>query len=72
MSAKAIGRSLQAPRGWPSVIEANLDAGKLTITTLDPESVVRRLLAADPQLRQLEVRQAALADAFTELTKDAA
>jgi ABC-type multidrug transport system ATPase subunit/peptidoglycan/LPS O-acetylase OafA/YrhL len=64
--------SAEDVRGWPSVIEANLDAGKLALTTLDSESVVRRLLATDPQLRQLEVRQAALADAFTELTKDAA
>ncbi len=59
-------------RGWPSVLEASGDARKLTITAADGESVVRRLLAADPGLRQLEVRQAALAEAFTELTKEAA
>jgi ABC-type multidrug transport system ATPase subunit/peptidoglycan/LPS O-acetylase OafA/YrhL len=59
-------------RRWPGVIEASRDAQKLTITAIDAESVVRRLLAADPALRHLEVRPAALADAFTELTKEAA
>jgi ABC-type multidrug transport system ATPase subunit len=59
-------------RRWPSVIDASRDAHKLTITAVDAESVVRRLLAADDGLRHLEVRQAALADAFTELTKRAA
>ena len=42
------------------------------ITAVDAESVVRQLLAADASVRQLEVRQADLADAFTELTKQAA
>jgi ABC-type multidrug transport system ATPase subunit len=59
-------------RRWPSVIDASRDAHKLAITAVDAESVVRRLLAADDGLRHLEVRQAALADAFTELTKRAA
>jgi ABC-type multidrug transport system ATPase subunit len=59
-------------RRWPSVIDASRDERKLTITAVDAESVVRRLLASDQTLRQLEVRQAALAEAFTELTKEAA
>jgi ABC-type multidrug transport system ATPase subunit len=59
-------------RRWPSVLDASRDANKLSITAVDGESVVRRLLAADEDLRHLEVRQAALADAFTELTKEAA
>ncbi|HTC45427.1 MAG TPA: acyltransferase family protein [Steroidobacteraceae bacterium] len=59
-------------RLWPGVIEAIREAHKLVITTADAESVVRRLLAADASVRQLEVRQADLADAFTELTKQAA
>jgi len=33
---------------------------------------VRRLLAEDSALRQLEVRQASLAEAFSEITKEAA
>jgi ABC-type multidrug transport system ATPase subunit/peptidoglycan/LPS O-acetylase OafA/YrhL len=59
-------------RLWPGVIDATQDAHKLMITALDAESVVRRLLAADASVRQLEVRPADLADAFTELTKQAA
>jgi ABC-type multidrug transport system ATPase subunit/peptidoglycan/LPS O-acetylase OafA/YrhL len=59
-------------RLWPGVIDATQDAHKLIITAVDAESVVRRLLAADGSVRQLEVRQADLADAFTELTKEAA
>lgn len=42
------------------------------VTASDAEAVVRRLLAADPSLSQLEVQQASLAEAFTELTKEAA
>jgi ABC-type multidrug transport system ATPase subunit len=59
-------------RGWPDVVAASGDAGRLTITVVDAEPVVRRLLAADAGLRDLEVRQAGLAEAFTQLTKEAA
>ena len=59
-------------RRWPSVLEASRDAQKLTITAADGESVVRRLLAADHELSHLEVRPAALSEAFAELTKEAA
>ena len=59
-------------RLWPGVIDATQDAHRLMITAVDAESVVRRLLASDASVRQLEVRQADLAEAFTELTKQAA
>jgi ABC-type multidrug transport system ATPase subunit/peptidoglycan/LPS O-acetylase OafA/YrhL len=59
-------------RGWPSVVAVELDARRMHITAIDAESVVRRLLGADSSLRDLEVRQAGLAEAFTELTKEAA
>ncbi len=59
-------------RQWPGVTQATRDARHLHITAVDAESVVRRLLAADPCLADLEVRQAGLAEAFTELTKEAA
>jgi ABC-type multidrug transport system ATPase subunit/peptidoglycan/LPS O-acetylase OafA/YrhL len=59
-------------RLWPGVLDVTQDAHKLMIIAIDAESVVRRLLAADASVRQLEVRQADLADAFTELTKQAA
>jgi len=62
----------EAVRRWPGVIEARLERGRLAIVASDAESVVRRLLAEDPALRRLEVREAGLSEAFTELTKEAA
>jgi len=61
-----------AIRAWPEVLEASRDSRGVQITAADAESVVRRLLSVDPTLRDLEVRQADLSQAFTELTKEAA
>jgi ABC-2 type transport system ATP-binding protein len=58
-------------RGWPEVAEAKVEARRLHIATGEAEAVVRRLLDADPDLRELEVQRAGLAEAFTELTRDA-
>jgi len=44
------------------------EARKLSITVRQAENVVRRLLAADPRLEDLEVHRAGLAEAFTALT----
>ena len=63
---------LDEVRGWPHVVEATADTRRMQITTTDAEAVVRRLLMADGGLRDLEVRQAGLTEAFTELTKEAA
>jgi ABC-type multidrug transport system ATPase subunit len=59
-------------RAWPGVVEATGSTQRLQVVTADAEGVVRRLLAADSGLRNLEVRQAGLAEAFAELTKEAA
>ena len=59
-------------RAWPGVVDARRDERRMQITAADAEAVVRRLLAADQDLRNLEVRQAGLAEAFAELTKEAA
>ncbi|MGO4883523.1 MAG: ABC transporter ATP-binding protein [Bryobacteraceae bacterium] len=59
-------------RAWPGVDSADCQGRQLHITTLDAEDVVRRLLAADSQLQELEVRRAGLAEAFKELTQEAA
>lgn len=61
-----------AIRAWPAVLEVSRDPHGMQITASDAESVVRKLLAADPALRDLEVRQADLSQAFAELTKEAA
>jgi ABC-type multidrug transport system ATPase subunit/peptidoglycan/LPS O-acetylase OafA/YrhL len=57
-------------RGWPGVLEARSENGRLHITAIDAESVVRQLLAADASLGRLEVRQAGLNEAFNELTRN--
>ena len=54
--------------GWPDVSSASIIDGRVQIMTSQPESIVRRLLAADDQLSELEVGRAGLADAFVELT----
>ncbi|KRE87705.1 multidrug ABC transporter ATP-binding protein [Rhodanobacter sp. Soil772] len=62
---------LDTVRGWPEINEARLENERLHITAAEAEVVVRHLLAADPYLRELEVHRAGLAEAFTELTRDA-
>lgn len=59
-------------RRWPGVVDVSGDHDQLAIVATDAEGVVRRLLAADPRLSRLEVRQAGLNDAFNELTQEAA
>lgn len=57
---------------WPDVENVAGDQQRLQISTSNSEAVVRRLLAADSNLQELEVRRAGLAEAFTELTQEAA
>jgi ABC-2 type transport system ATP-binding protein len=56
---------------WPEVQSATRDQQRLHITASHAETVVRRLLTADEDLEELEVRRAGLAEAFTELTQEA-
>ncbi len=57
---------------WPGVRSASADGGRLEIVADAAEPVVRRLLAEDAALSELEVQRAGLADAFIELTREAA
>ena len=59
-----------AVAGWPQVASASSVDGRLQVATATAEAVVRRLLDADPALRELEVQRAGLAEAFTELTRE--
>lgn len=54
---------------WPDVQSVSRDHHGLHITASNTENVVRRLLAADDDLQDLEVERAGLAEAFTELTQ---
>jgi len=61
---------LEEVGSWPEVESASRDQHRLHITAKNAEPVVRRLLAADPGLQDLEVQRAGLAQAFTELTQE--
>lgn len=56
---------------WPLVRQARRDGARLEIVVDEAEDVVRRLLAEDAALSELEVTRAGLADAFLALTQDA-
>lgn len=58
-------------RDWPEVTEARMDGERLWMSSDRVEALVRRLLAVDADLSSLEVQAAGLAEAFTELTRDA-
>jgi ABC-2 type transport system ATP-binding protein len=60
-------------RAWPGVqaVDTTPD-GRLELQCEDAEALLRRWLAADPQLHGLEVRPQSLEDAFLRLTGDAA
>lgn len=57
---------------WPHVLEARAEHGRLELVCDDAEAVVRRLLDADPALHELEVLRGGLADAFIDITREAA
>ena len=57
---------------WPHVRTAQRVADRIEIVADSAEAVVRRLLAEDAGLSELEVQRAGLADAFIELTREAA
>jgi len=63
--------SLADVSAWPEVVDARSDGERLCLSTEQPEALLRRLLAQDAGLSALEVRAAGLAEAFTELTRDA-
>ncbi len=57
-------------RAWPFVEGASVEDGRLQVVTRDAEAVVRRLLAEETTLRELEISRAGLAEAFAELTEE--
>jgi len=56
----------------PGVLDAERELRLVHVTASHAEPVVRRMLDADPDLSQLEIRPASLAQALAELTKEAA
>jgi ABC-2 type transport system ATP-binding protein len=55
-------------RAWPGVLQVIGESERRQIVTREAESVLRRLLDADPDVRDIEVRRAGLAEAFAEIT----
>ena len=55
---------------WPGVRSAVRNEGRIEIVADAAEAVVRRLLAEDTALEDLEVERAGLADAFVALTRN--
>ena len=63
---------LEQIRRWPGVTQVHSDGVRLQVTTADAETVARRLLSADPDVRELEIARAGLAEAFSELIQKVA
>ncbi|MGN6520298.1 MAG: ATP-binding cassette domain-containing protein [Dokdonella sp.] len=57
---------------WPEVRSVCRDGERIEIVTDEAETVVRQLLFEDSDLSQLEVQRAGLAEAFVEITREAA
>lgn len=57
---------------WPNVHSAVRNGERVEIVAEAAEPVVRQLLAADADLSELEIQRAGLADAFVEITREAA
>ena len=57
---------------WPGVVSASRDGERLHLIATDADDVVRRLSTEDPNFRDLKIVRAGLAQAFTEITQEAA
>ena len=59
-----------AVRAWPEVAQLEMERDRMQISTRNAEALLMRLFREDPQLSDIEVKRAGLAEAFTELTND--
>jgi ABC-2 type transport system ATP-binding protein len=57
-------------RSWPEVIQVEQQRDRLQISTRNAETLLVRLFREDPELSDIEVKRAGLAEAFTELTSE--
>lgn len=64
--------SLARIGAWPEVCNVRRDGDRVEIVTDAAEAVVRQLLFEDSALHELEVQRAGLAEAFVEITREAA
>jgi ABC-2 type transport system ATP-binding protein len=76
LKARAAGKRVRARSalsaaevaGWPEVARVQADDGRMDVTSPDVEGLLRRWLAADAGLADLEVRPLNLEEAFLTLT----
>jgi len=61
----------QTIEAWPEVLQWSEQSGRQQVVTRDAETLLRRLLAADAGLSDIEVKRAGLAEAFAEITASA-
>jgi ABC-2 type transport system ATP-binding protein len=66
------GLAADAISRWPEVRSVARDGDRIEIVTDAAETVVRQLLFEDSELSELEVQRAGLAEAFVEITREAA
>lgn len=57
-------------QGWSGVQAVAVEDGRTKLTVGNAESIVRKLLASDACLEDLEIHRAGLAEAFLELTQE--
>ncbi len=73
-SGKRVRASTRLPAaliaGWPEAGEVQMDGERCEIRTAQPEALLRRWLAADASLSDLEVLPLSLEEAFLTLTAD--
>jgi ABC-2 type transport system ATP-binding protein len=68
VSVAAGGLPRMALENLPGVQSVEVDRGRLTLSTTDPDATVRALLQQAPQVRGLEVTRAGMEEAFLQLT----
>ena len=52
------------------MLQLDIERERISISTRSAEAVLARLFREDPDLKDIEVRRAGLAEAFNELTTD--
>lgn len=57
-------------RAWHGVQAVVVEDGRTKLTVAEAEPIVRKLLASDAHIEDLEIHRAGLAEAFLELTRD--
>jgi ABC-2 type transport system ATP-binding protein len=68
VSVAADGLPREALEHLPAVVAVEVDRGRLTLATSDPDATVRALLQQAPNTQGLEVTRAGMEEAFLQLT----